>query len=145
MLSLIFPPAVTALLSLFGKTPKNTVNACSFLFLSFHYLSNTLQPSFHFQNSLKTIISTLLYPMGSSPACTLLDLSASSDLVYDDASPLKPLLYLATRAHCWLSSYLTPCSFSIFAGFSSSLDLFILMLFQSSVFGPLLCLSALSW
>lgn len=56
--------------------------------------------------------STLLYPMVSSPFVTLLGSSAACDLVNDDSSSLKPFLYLATRALCWLSSYFTPCSFS---------------------------------
>ena len=120
-----FPPlAIPSLLPLFGKTPKNFVNACSFHFLSY-------------QNSIKTVTSTLLYPVVSSPVFTLLGLSAACDLVNDDSSSLKPFLYLATRALCWLSSYFTPCSFSIFAG-SSSLDLFTLKLPQSSVFLKLL-------
>lgn len=82
MLSTSCPPlATTPLLSLYGKTPKNIINAGSFHFLSSHSPLNTLQLSLDPQNSIATPTSTLLHPMVHAPVFTLRYPSAACDLV----------------------------------------------------------------
>lgn len=103
--------------------------------LSSHSLLYTLRLSCLPHNSTRTITLIQLHPMVNSPVFILFDLSAAFDLV-NDSSSSKHFLSLATRALCWLSFYLTHCSFSDFAGSSSSLDLFILKLPQNLVFQP---------
>lgn len=135
MLSTSFPPlATTPLLSLYGKTPKSIINAGSFPFLSSHSPLNTLQLSPDPQNSIATTTSMLLHPVVNAPVFTLRDPSAASDLV--NASTSMHFPSLATSTRCGLSSYLTLCSFSIFAFSSSSLDFYLEMTPKLSLWTP---------
>lgn len=120
MLSTSVPPlATTPLLSLYGKTPKNIINAGSFHFLSSHSPLDTLQLSLDPQNSIATPTSTLLHPMASAPVFTLRDPSAACDLVKASSSMHFPSL--ATRT---LLAFLLPytvfflniCFFLLIAG-----------------------------